>query len=132
VIEPAFTAPSNVASFTFNAGNQSWTRKKMHRHRLIAGVASCLLGLAPLTAQALPLGGAAEIRASVQETSTVEKVARLRCWWRNGERHCSRRATRPRAFWFYGRPRPEELPTGSKAWWQAMDEEGRGGHGRTP
>ena len=108
----------------------------MFRYWIMGGTASALLTIAPLAAQAAPLGNAGEIRAAVQETSAVEPVAARRCWWRNGERHCSRaRHARPREYGYYpyyGRPRPEEFRTGTTAWWRAMDEEGRGGHGRTP
>lgn len=109
----------------------------MLRYWIMGGMASALLATASLTAQAAPLGNAGEIRATVQETSAVQTIAARRCWWRNGERHCSRaRHARPREYGYYypyyGRPRPEEFRTGSTAWWRSMDEEGRGGHGRTP
>lgn len=105
--------------------------KDMLRHWIMGGATSALLTIA---AQAAPLGNAGEIRATAQETSAVETVAARRCWWRNGERHCSRgRNIRPRTYGYspyYGRARPEDFRTGSTEWWRAMDEEGRGGHGR--
>ena len=106
----------------------------MLRYWIIGGAASTLLGIASVAAQAAPLGHAGDVRTAAHETSAVETVAARRCWWRNGERHCSRaRARRPQEYgYYYGRPRPEDFPTGSTAWWRAMDEEGRGGHGRTP
>ena len=107
----------------------------MFRYWIIGGAASALFCIASATAQAAPVSNAGEIKAAAQETSAVEQVAR-RCWWKNGERRCSGRTYRPRVYGYgypyYGRPRPEEFPTGSTAWWRAMDEEGRGGHGMTP
>jgi hypothetical protein len=108
----------------------------MLKYWIMGGTASALLTIAPLASQAAPLGNAGDIRATGQETSAVETVAARRCWWRNGERHCSRaRYVRPHGYGYYpsyGRPRPEEFRTGSTAWWRSMDEEGRGGHGRNP
>jgi hypothetical protein len=100
----------------------------------IAGAAgSVLLCLASATAQAGPTGNASAVRVAANEASIVDKVA-SRCWWRGGRRYCARWRGPPRVYgygYYYGRPRPEAFPTGSSAWWRAMDYEGRGGHGRT-
>ena len=109
----------------------------MLRSWTIASATIAQLGLASLAAQAAPLQFAETIRDTAQAASPVEHIASPRCWWRNGERHCSRRdlprrAYRDSEYPSYGRGRPEDYPTGSKAWWQAMDDEGRGGHGRLP
>jgi hypothetical protein len=93
-----------------------------------------MLCAASIAAQAAPLGDVGEITAAARETSALQKIASRRCWWRNGERHCSRaRDGRPRVYGTYqdypayGRVRPEDLPTGSTAWWRSMDYERRGG-----
>jgi hypothetical protein len=139
VINQVFTARNRPANVAFDPhGHKRGARKRtkvMLRSWIMGGTASALLSIATIAAaHAAPLGSAGEIRAAVQETSAVEKIAARRCWWRNGERHCSRaRHVRPREYYpYYGRPRPEEFRTGSTAWWRAMDEEGRGGHGRNP
>jgi hypothetical protein len=110
----------------------------MLRTWMIGGAATALLWAAPFyAAHAAPVGVATGANAA-EHASAVEKVARRRCWWQDGERHCTRARYRPRAYddgyygWTYGRPRPEDYPTGSTAWWRAMDYEGRGGHGRLP
>ena len=139
MINPVFTPGTTPANVTFDPhGHKRGARKRtkvMLRSWIIGGTASALLSIATVAAaHAAPLGNAAEIRATVQETSAVEKIAARRCSWRNGERHCSRaRYVRPREYYpYYGRPQPEEFRTGSTACWRAMDEEGRGGHGRNP
>jgi hypothetical protein len=100
----------------------------------IAGAASAaILAVTSLTGDASPARNALALRSSAAG-SMVEKAAYRRCGWRGGRQHCRWVEGRPRAYgygYYYGRPRPEELPTGSTAWWRAMDYEGRGGHGRT-
>jgi hypothetical protein len=95
---------------------------------ITAGTASlALLIAAPIVASAAPAAGATTaMKAALPQTSAVESVANRRCWWQDGVRRCSRAVE-----FEYGRPRPEVFPTGSTAWWRAMDYEGRGGHGRS-
>jgi hypothetical protein len=105
----------------------------MLRYWIIGSAGAVTLCAAPIAVQAAPLGDLT--RPTALETSALEKVASRRCWWRNGERHCRQaRHRQPRAYSnqdypAYGRPRPEDLPTGSSAWWRAMDYERRGGFG---
>ena len=88
---------------------------------------------------------AASLVEAAQQGSAVEKAADRRCWWRNGRRRCATvRAPGPRVYRYgynsgfdygpgYGDysagARPEDFPTGSTAWWRAMDAEDRGGFG---
>jgi hypothetical protein len=70
--------------------------------------------------------------------SSVHAVAYRRCTIRQGRRHCRnvepRRAPSEqteRGYGYdYGTPPPEFYPTGSSAWWQAMEREGRTGRSR--
>ena len=106
----------------------------MLRYWIIGAASSVLLGAASVAASAAPASNAADIRSANQQISAVEKAADRRCWWRNGVRRCAWNRSRPRVYgygYYYGRPRPEAFPTGSTAWWRAMDYEGRGGHGRS-
>ena len=107
----------------------------MLRYWLMGAASSALLGAASLNANAAPASAASDMRSAVQQTSQVEKAAYRRCRWRNGVRRCAWVQTDPDAYedgyYYYGRPRPEAYPTGSTAWWRAMDYEGRGGHGRS-
>ena len=104
----------------------------MFRHWIIGGAGTVMLCAGAVAAQAAPFANA-EIQADARETSAVNQIVR-RCVWRNGERYCARaRSAQPRVYgYYYGRPQPEEFRTGSQAWWRAMDEEGRGGHGERP
>lgn len=101
----------------------------MQRYWLMGAASAAFLCGASLSVSAAPAGGATAMRSTLQQSSVVEKAADRRCWWRDGVRHCSRRGARVYGY-YYGRPRPEAFPTGSTAWWRAMDLEGRGGHGR--
>ncbi len=89
---------------------------------LVVGAAAGLaLSLLPAVAVAAPApslvaGLAAEARAN----SSVERVA-LECIWSRGVRRCRL---------VQGLPRPEAYPTGSQAWWRAMQDWGRTGGGR--
>jgi hypothetical protein len=88
----------------------------------------CTAAGAATAAPATNLAGALEGR------SAVEKTAR-RCWWDDGVRYCtSRRGARVYGYRYSddyrGYPRPEELPTGSAAWWRSMDYYDRGGFRR--
>jgi uncharacterized protein YcfJ len=68
----------------------------------------------------------------------VHAVAYRRCTMRQGRRHCrnveSRRVppreTQRGYGYDYGTPKAEFYPTGSSAWWQAMEREGRTGRSR--
>ena len=70
--------------------------------------------------------------------SSVQTVVYRRCTIRQGRRHCRnvepRRAPpeqTERGYGYdYGTPKAEFYPTGSSAWWQAMEREGRTGHFR--
>src|SRR5262245_2260863 len=103
----------------------------MIRYWMSVAAGAGMLCVASFVAHAAPLSNAKVIGGP----SAVEKVAYRRCWWRHGARHC--RWVADRHVYghgdglYLGRPSPEEFPTGSNAWWRAMDYEGRGGHGRT-
>lgn len=99
----------------------------MRTYWMMAVATAALLGGTTVPGSAAP-AGMAQMKSTVQQASVVDQVA-YRCWWRDGERFCVRRATRGYGY-DYGRARPEELSTGSTAWWRAMDHEGRGGHSR--
>ena len=105
----------------------------MFKYLFIGGAGAAMFCAASIPAQAAPLGDIGEIRAATRQTSVVETIANRRCWWKNGERHCSRAGYRqPRLYGNqdysgYEQPRSEDLPTGSTAWWRAMDYERRGG-----
>jgi hypothetical protein len=106
----------------------------MLKYWMIGAAGAALLAATSLTANAAPASNAAGLRTPYQDTSAVEKAAR-RCWWRNGVRRCtSRRGARVYGYRRYrsydGYARPEDLPTGSTAWWRSMDYYDRGGFGR--
>jgi hypothetical protein len=97
--------------------------------RMLGVAGAMLLCSMSTVAGAAPVGITTGAATGVQPASVVDKVAR-RCWWEGGRRYCSRRITvyRDRYVDFnIGTRRPEELRTGSSAWWQAMDFEDRGG-----
>jgi hypothetical protein len=73
-------------------------------------------------AQSAPIANLAAPRAETPtaETPTIEPIA-LRCWWRDGRRHCVR------AYRYRERGYPEAYRTGTRNWWTEMDREGRGG-----
>ncbi len=112
----------------------------MLRYWMIAIAGTAMLGAASLNVSAAPASNAADLRAAHQRLSPVGQVAR-RCWWRNGERRCAslRSGTRVYGYRNYGDgyrynggdgyAYPEELPTGSTAWWRSMDFYDRGGFG---
>jgi hypothetical protein len=115
----------------------------------LRGVASAaLLISAHSLVEAAPAPAADAMRSALGEAVVLQKAA-YRCWWRGGVRRCSWSGARVYGYYtspgvygyyrrpssygyLYGRPRPEFYPTGSTAWWRAMDYEGRGGHGRGP
>ena len=102
------------------------------RNEWIIGAAGAIaLAAMSAAASAAPLNNAGGSLASAQEGSLVEQIAR-RCWWENGYRRCAR--VRGYGYgggygYIYGRPRPEDLRTGSKQWWDSMDFEDHGGRG---
>jgi hypothetical protein len=58
------------------------------KHCIGAASALALLGLAT-TAQAAPLGSATGgLKATAEDSSSVDKVAHRRCWWRHGHQVC--------------------------------------------
>jgi hypothetical protein len=106
---------------------------------MVGAVGAALLGAASV-ASAAPASNAAGVRTH-QDTSAVEKAAR-RCWWSNGVRRCTSRRGGTRVYGYRnysgdgygyyggdGYAYPEELPTGSTAWWRSMDFYDRGGFG---
>ena len=100
---------------------------------LLCGGAA-LVTLAPGTLYAAPVGRAlSSLAVEARTASPVEQAAHRRCYRRNGVRVC-RGAQRtygyraePSLGFTYGNPRPESLPTGSTAWWEAMERWGRTG-----
>jgi hypothetical protein len=63
---------------------------------------------------------ASRAQAPTAEMPTIERTA-LRCWWRDGRRHCVR------AYRYRERGYPENYRAGTRNWWTEMDREGRGG-----
>lgn len=100
----------------------------MRKYWMMAAASAALLGGTTVLVNAAPANNTALMKPTVQVAPVVDQIA-YRCWWRDGERFCSRRAERGYGH-DYGRPRPEAFPFGSTAWWRAMDYEGRGGHSR--
>jgi hypothetical protein len=114
--------------------------KNMLKYWMIGAVGAVLLGSASVAAIAAPASNSAGLRTH-QDTSAVEKAAR-RCWWSNGVRRCTSRRSGARVYGYRsegdgyqnyggadGYALPEELPTGSTAWWRSMDYYDRGGFG---
>jgi hypothetical protein len=98
--------------------------------------AAFMFTLVPVAAA--PLGVPTVDHAATSRSIVIEASTYRRCWWQDGRRQCRMVERRPRGDArdgygiTFGQPRPEDLPTGSPAWWRRMDEEGRGGHGDTP
>jgi len=77
-----------------------------------------LLAVQPVAVQAGPAPAAAgPLAAEARAGSFVEKAV-FYCEWYRGKRRCR---------WVQGVPRPEAYPTGSAAWWRAMEDWGRTG-----
>ena len=97
---------------------------------IVAATAAVLFcGVIGVRAHAASLTGGAI--SAAQTSSLAEKAAR--CQWRNGRRYCAPVPRTNRGYGYglsYGRPRAEELPFGTSAWWHAMDHESRGGASR--
>lgn len=107
----------------------------MFKYWMIGATSAALLGGASVAASAAPASNAAGLKSTHQPSSAVEQVADRRCWWRNGVRRCSSYRSRPRVYgyrYYGGHVRPEDLPTGSTAWWRSMDFYDRGGFGGRP
>ena len=114
----------------------------MLKHWMIGVAGAAMLCAASVTASAAPASNAAGLRTAHQDTSAVEKAA-SRCWWSNGVRQCApsrRGGTRVYGSrndggsyrndgGYDGYALPEDLPTGSTAWWRSMDYYDRGGFG---
>ncbi len=101
---------------------------------LLCGGAA-LMTLAPGALYAAPVGfGPGALAVEARTVTAIEQAAYRRCTWRNGARVCRRGVQRPYAYrgepsygFSYGNPTPESLPTGSTAWWEAMERWGRTG-----
>jgi hypothetical protein len=105
----------------------------MLRYWTMGAASIAFLGVASIAATAAPATSGSHLRAMAQQNSVVDQVAYRQCCWRKGVKRCGW-VDEPgveRYGYYYGRPRPEAFPTGSTAWWRAMDSEGRGGHGRS-
>ena len=95
-----------------------------------------LLFMLPAAAYAAPVDAVAKALADqVRAGAAIEKAAYRHCSWRQGVRYCRPSAERPRTRehrsgygYAYGSPPAEFYPTGSAAWWQAMEREGRTGN----
>src|SRR5690349_1950132 len=102
--------------------------------RMMFVTTAAFAALLSLPAQATPLTNAAD-GARSGTIPMAEQVAYRRCWLSHGQRHC--RWVGGGAYGYnnntrdVGSRRPEEFRTGSRAWWQAMDRQGRGGFGNT-
>lgn len=103
----------------------------------VAGAA--LFVMLPAAAYAAPVGSVAAALASEAPSQALNRVASRHCWLRDGVRRCGWRAARPRPYGYYygpdfeypyGNPRAEAYPTGTAAWWRAMEREGRTGNTR--
>ena len=104
---------------------------------IVAATAAVLIcGVIGVRAHAASLTVGAN--STTQTSSLVEKAAR--CWRRNGRRYCAPVARTNRGYGdglstnrgygdglSYGRPRAQELPLGTSAWWHAIDQEGHDG-----
>ena len=84
----------------------------------LAGAA--LLSLQAVAVQAAPVAAlAGGLPAEARTGSFVQKTV-FHCVTYRGKRRCR---------WVQGLPRPEAYPTGSTAWWRAMEDWGRTGGG---
>jgi hypothetical protein len=106
-----------------------------HKTLLASLFAATTLASMAGAANAAPLGAAPQAAAGVTTQSQAEPVAYRRCWWEDGYRVCRRVGPPVYGYRTYNRygigtERPESYPTGSTAWWRAMDRDNRGGHGR--
>lgn len=94
----------------------------MRKCLMLAAASAALLGSTTVSVNAAPANSTALMKPPVQVDPVVDQIA-YRCWWRDGERFCSRRAERGYGY-DYGRPRPEAFPFGSTAWWRARTMKG--------
>ena len=59
------------------------------KHFVLGTAGAVVLGAMGLSAQAAPVGGAAnDLKASAANALGLEQAAFRRCWWRHGERYC--------------------------------------------
>ncbi len=96
----------------------------------VAAALAC--GLVASSAQAAPtVASATSVMAAAGESSSIDKAA-VRCWWRNGQKHC-RPADLPRASGNresrsdYYEQDASKLPVGSSRWWDIKEREGSAG-----
>jgi hypothetical protein len=98
--------------------------------RMMFLAAAAITAALSLPVQAAPL---AQATNAITAYSAFDHVAYRRCWFSGGERHC--RWVGSGAYGYnshrdVGSRRPEEFRTGSRAWYDAMDRQGRGGFGQ--
>ena len=99
---------------------------------LVCAAFGALLAAVSTPSHAAALDGARTLRGHA--SPAVHQVVDRRCTNKQGGRHCRipapRRApeTNHNGYGYaYGAPKAEFYPTGSSAWWQAMEREGRTG-----
>ncbi len=99
---------------------------------LVCAALGALLAAMSSPSHAAALDGAPALRGHA--STAVHQVADKRCTNRQVGRHCRipvpRRAPEANQHGYgyaYGAPKAEFYPTGSSAWWQAMEREGRTG-----
>jgi hypothetical protein len=125
---------ATAATLAANTADQK--DKKMLKYWMIGVAGAAILGAAPVPASAAPASNAAGLRTH-QDTSAVEQAAR-----RNGVRRSTSRRAGTHVYGYRnygdgyrnyggsdGYAYPEDLPTGSTAWWRSMDFYDRGGFG---
>ena len=107
----------------------------MHRSAVIGLGGVLLLCLSPSSGQAVSPSRVLNATGDFHAASTVKNIANSRCVRKNGQHVCrpaqrkNRQVRGASEYPQYGKQRPEDLPTGSSAWWKAMDDERRGGFG---
>jgi hypothetical protein len=114
-------------------------RNKAMKALRVGAAGAALFVMLPGTTYAAPVGAVAGALLSEAPSQALDRVASSRqCWRHDGVRRCGWRAERPRAYGYYGpdfeypygNPRAEAYPTGTAAWWRAMEREGRTGNTR--
>lgn len=81
--------------------------------------------LLPLSAASAAPLAPAPLSARAHTGQDLHQVLLVRrCWTRRGVAHCRWVDGRVLPYKWYD---PNRYPTGSSAWWRAMDREGRGG-----
>ena len=113
------------------------SKRRMARKLLGATV---LLLLAPSALHAAPIGAGRSLAVEQARASTLVEPAANRGRYRRNGVGAYRRNAEPHAYrkphayrtetslgFTYGNPTPESFPTGSRAWWEAMERWGRTG-----